>query len=114
MLNLDYLRESLIIAVALSTITCAFIQKTKCCFKSSKYLSLYSLLVNIFVGIVFCYTFTEITFSNSLWIGLFSFIGAVTIYKTLEVKMSSYGEITSKKKIYILKKNIINDEGVEE
>ena len=114
MLNLDYLRESLIIAVALSTITCAFIQKTKCCFKSSKYLSLYSLLVNIFVGIVFCYTFTEITFPNSLWIGLFSFIGADTIYKTLEGKMSYYGEITSKKKIYILKKNIINDKGVEE
>lgn len=114
MLNLDYLRESLIIAVALSTITCAFIQKTKCCFKSSKYLSLYSLLVNIFVGIVFCYTFTEITFPNSLWIGLFSFIGADTIYKTLEGKMSSYGEITSKKKIYILKENIINNKGVEE
>ena len=29
-------------------------------------------------------------------------------------KMSSYGEITSKKKIYILKKNIINNEEVEE
>ena len=85
MLNLEYLQQSLIIAIALSTIKCAFIQKTKCCFNSSKYLALYSILVNIFVGIVFCMTFTSIDFPNSLWIGMFSFLGADTIYKTLEV-----------------------------
>ncbi len=110
MLDFEYLRQSLIIAIALSTITCAFVQKTKCCFKSSKYLALYSLLVNVFVGIVFCMTFTDISFPNSLWIGMFSFLGADTIYKSLEGKISSYTEIASKKGTYILNENIINRE----
>ncbi len=110
MLNLEYLQQSLIIAIALSTITCAFVQKTKCCFKSSKHLALYSLLVNIFVGIVFCMTFTSIDFPNSLWTGMFSFLGADTIYKTLEGKVSSYSDITNKKGVYISKDNLINKE----
>lgn len=108
MLNLDYLQESLVIAVALSTITCAFVQKTKACFKCSKYLCLYSFLVNLIIGIVFCYTFTKITFPTSLWIGLFSFIGADTIYKSLEGKLSSYTDIISRKKVSIPSENIIN------
>ena len=110
MLNLEYLQQSLIIAIALSTITCAFIQKTKCCFNSSKYLALYSLVVNIFVGLVFCMTFTSIDFPNSLWIGMFSFLGADTIYKTLEGKVSSYTDITKQKGLYISKDNLINKE----
>lgn len=110
MLNLEYLQESLVIAIALSTITCAFVQKTKCCFTSSKYLAIYSLFVNIFVGIVFCMTFTKIDFPNSLWIGMFSFLGADTIYKTLEGKVSSYTDITKQKGLYISKDNLINKE----
>ena len=110
MLKLEYLRESLVIAVALSTITCAFVQKTKCCFKSSRYLAIYSLFVNIFVGIVFCMTFTSIDFPNSLWIGMFSFLGADTIYKTLEGKVSSYTDITKQKGLNISKDNLINKE----
>ena len=110
MLRIDYLKESLVIAITLSTITCAFVQKTKCCFNSSKYLALYSLLVNVFVGIVFCMTFTTIPFPNSLWIGIFSFIGADTIYKTLEGKLLSYSEITKKDGLYIPLDNLINKE----
>ncbi len=110
MLNLEYLQQSLIIAMALSTITCAFVQKTKCCFKTGKHLTLYSLLVNISVGIVFCMTFTSIDFPTSLWTGMFSFIGADTIYKTLEGKIASYSDITSKKGLYISNDNLINKE----
>ena len=65
---------------------------------------------NIFVGIVFCMTFTSIDFPNSLWIGMFSFLGADTIYKTLEGKVSSYTDITKQKGLYISKDNIINKE----
>lgn len=110
MLKINILKETLIISITLSAITCAFIQKTKCCFSSSNCLSNYSLIINILIGIVFCITFTEITFPTSLWIGLFSFIGADTIYKTLEGKLSSYSEITSKKSISIPIENIINKE----
>lgn len=110
MLKIEYLQQFLIIAVALSTITCAFIQKTKGCFKSSKYLPLYSLIVNILIGIVFCITFTDISFPNSLWIGVLSFLGADTIYKTLEGKLSSYSDILNKQSVTISKDNIIDRE----
>jgi hypothetical protein len=110
MFNLDYLKELLIISIALSTITCTFIQKTKHIFKSSKYISIYSFIINISIGIIFCLTFTDIEFPNSLWIGLFSFLGADSLYKTLEGKLSSYSDLESKSTVTISKDNIINEE----
>jgi len=96
MLKLEYLQELLIISIALSTITCTFIQKTKVLFKTSKYLMIYSFFVNIICGILFCKTFTTIDISTSIWVGLFSFIGADSIYKTLEGKIPSHRQITNK------------------
>ncbi|MCI8568834.1 MAG: hypothetical protein HFJ11_02490 [Bacilli bacterium] len=110
MLDLEYLQRMLIIAIALSTITCAFIQKTKKLFKSSNYISIYSFIVNLSIGIIFCMTFTDINFPRSLWVGLFSFLGADTIYKSLEGKITPHRELVTKKKISILKENIINKE----
>lgn len=110
MLNLEFLRQSLIISIALSTITCAFIQKTKRCFPNSKCIWIYSLIINIIVGVIFCITFTNITFPESLWIGLFSFIGADTIYKTLEGKLAPYSEIVSNQSVSIPLERIINKE----
>lgn len=110
MLNLVYFQKLLIVAIALSTITCAFIQKTKKHLPKSKYVTIYSLFINILIGIFFCQTFTEINFPTSLWVGLFSFIGADSIYKTLEGKMSTYTDIITKKTISIPTENIINKE----
>lgn len=110
MLDLEYLQKMLIIAIALSTITCTFIQKTKKYFKTSKYITLYSLIVNLSIGIIFCITFTDISFPRSLWVGLFSYLGADTIYRTLEGKITPHRELVSKKKITIPEENIINKE----
>lgn len=110
MLNIEFLQELLIISIALSVVTCAFIQKTKGHFSTSKYLPLYSLAVNLLIGIIFCITFTDITFPTSLWVGLFSFLGADTIYKTLEGKLLSYSDIITRNKVTIPEENIINEE----
>lgn len=110
MLKIEYLKQLLLISIALSIITCTLIQKTKFLLKSSKWIYLYSLIVNILVGIIFCITFTDITFPNSLWIGLFSFLGADSIYKTLEGKIESYSEMLNKNSISIPRENIINEE----
>lgn len=110
MLKLEYLQESLIIAMALSAITCAFIQKTKCCFRKSKCIWIYSLIVNLLIGIVFCMTFTNIAFPQSMWIGLFSFIGADTIYKSLEGKIASHTDLINRNKVTISTDKIINKE----
>ncbi len=111
MFNIDYLQEMLIISIALSVVTCAFIQKTKGLFKTSRFLSLYSLIVNLLIGVIFCISFTKITFPSSLWVGVFSFIGADSIYKSLEGKLASYREIINKRTVQIPKENIINREG---
>lgn len=110
MLKLSYLQQLLVTSIALSTITCAFIQKTKGSFKTSKYLSLYSFIINLLFGIIFCQTFTDITFPTSLWIGLFSFIGADTIYKSLEGKLARHTDLLNQKTITINRENIINEE----
>ena len=110
MFNLDNLKIYLIISITLSSITCAFIQKTKGFFHSSKYIIIYSFFINIVTSVLFCKTFTSIDLPNSLWIGLFSFIGADSIYKSLEGKISSYNDILSKKQIIIPEENIINKE----
>lgn len=110
MFHIEYLQELLVIAIALSTITCALIQKTKVLFKNSNYIIFYSLFVNLLIGVVFCLTFTDITLPTSLWIGLFGFLGADSIYKSLEGRMSSYTDILQRKNVVIPKENIINEE----
>lgn len=96
MLNWELLQQLLIIAMALGVITCAFIQKTKGMFESSKWIGLYSFLVNMILGIVFCLSFTSVNIVNSLWVGVFSFLWADTLYKTLEGKLKPYSEIVTK------------------
>ncbi|MBQ6324240.1 MAG: hypothetical protein IJI22_05370 [Bacilli bacterium] len=96
MINFEYIKNLLIISMFFSTINCTFIQKTKILFKSSKYLVIYSLIVNIVFSVIFCLTFTKISFISSFWIGLFSFLGADSIYKTFEGKILSYSELRKK------------------
>ena len=110
MLDINYLKELLIISIALSAITCTLIQKTKGFLKSSKFITLYSFIINMGIGILFCLSFTKIVFPNYLWIGFFSFLGADYIYKSLEGKISSYSDIVSKKSVSINEDNIINKE----
>lgn len=94
-MNTELLTTLLIIAVTSSSITCAFIQKTKSKI-SKKWLLWYSLAVNMVLGILFTLTFTDSTIVQGAWVGLFSFIGADTLYKTLEGKLKPYSELTKK------------------
>lgn len=113
MLDLNLLQQMLVVAIALSAVTCAFIQKTKKCFSCSNCLWIYSLVINVAFGILFCLSFTSISFPESLWVGFFSFIGADTIYKTLEGKLASYSSLVKKDDIRVPKENLINKDGEE-
>ena len=92
-LNWDMLQELLIVAIACSTVTVAFIQKTKRFCKKKKWVTSYSFFVNMVLGFLFSKTFTSLSNIQSLWVGLFSFIGADTIYRTLEGKLTTYTEL---------------------
>lgn len=111
MLKLELLQQLLIVAMALSTITCSIVQKTKRLFNSTKYLCFYSLIINVVVSIIFCKSFTSITFPLDLWVGLFSFLGADTIYKTLEGTLLSYKDLVVDDTIKVKKENLIKVDG---
>lgn len=96
MLNWSLLQNLLIIAIACSSITVTFIQKTKKFCKNSKYITIYSLMMNMIFGILFSFTFASIDYIKSLWVGLFGFLGADSIYKSLEGKLAPYSSLVSK------------------
>ena len=98
MLKIEYLQELLFIAIILSTISCTFIQKTKILFRKSKYLYLYSLIINIIIGILFCISFTNINLISSIWVGFFSYLGADSIYNSLEGKILSHKDLVINRK----------------
>lgn len=95
-MNINMLKQVLLIAIVVSTIACSLIQKTKTGLKSNKFLVLYSLTVNILLSILFCKSFTNLNLLYSIWVGLFSFIGADTIFKALEGKLNSYSNLKEK------------------
>ena len=92
-LDWDMLQELLIVAIACSTVTVAFIQKTKRFCKKKKWVTSYSFFVNMVLGFLFSKTFTSLSNIQCLWVGLFSFIGADTIYRNLEGKLTTYTEL---------------------
>jgi len=87
-MNVELLKELLLIAIANSVVMTLFIQKIKETFNvNNKMIVFISFVINMVIGSLFSLSFSDVTFINSLWIGFFSFVGADTIYKTLEDKV---------------------------
>ncbi len=88
-MNIDLIKEVLIIAVSSSIISTALVQKIKegFNFKKSSKIIIVSFILSMIVGSLFSLSFTDLTIVNSLWVGLISFIGADVIYKAFEDKI---------------------------
>lgn len=97
MINIDLLQELLIVSTVLSVVTVAFIQKTKIMFKNSKLVGVYSFIINLAFGVLFTITFTKLNAINGLWVGLFSYLEADTLYKSLEGKLSPLKDLNKVK-----------------
>lgn len=97
MFHIEHINELLIISMVLSSIICTFIQKTKSLIPNSKLVIIYSLIVNIILSILFCRTFTDLTIKDTIWIGLFTFLGSNSIYRTFEGKLKTHTELRSSK-----------------
>lgn len=96
MLDFDLIKNLLMIALASGIIITSLVQKIKemINFKKSNWIILASFIVSLILGTLFALSFSDISFINSLWVGLFSFIGADTIYKMFEDKLfESYSNI---------------------
>lgn len=110
MLNLELIKNLLIISMASSIITTTLVQKIKesFAFKKSSHVIVVSFVVSMIFGTLFASTFSDAKLQESLWVGLFSFIGADTLYKTFEDKVfKSFANIVDDKKNVVNEKNII-------
>lgn len=87
-MNYDLLKELLLVSITASILITNVVQKIKeSCIKTSCGCIVASFLVSITLGTMFAYTFANINFINSIWVGIFSFIGADVLYKTFEDKL---------------------------
>lgn len=93
MLNMKLLELILLSSIICSCISISFVQKTKKYINKSKCIPIYNFFVSISVGVFFCNSFTNIVFPNCLWVGILSFLGSDTIYKTLEGKLLNHNSI---------------------
>lgn len=101
-MNIDLIKELLLIAASSSIISVAFVQKIKCAslIKCSKCLIYVSFLISMSFGILFTLSFTEYKLADSVWVGLFSFIGADSLYKAFEDKLfTSFNKLKDVKEI---------------
>lgn len=101
-MNIELIKALLLIAASSSIISASFVQKIKTIslIKCSDCLIYISFLISMSFGMLFTLSFTEYTLIDSIWIGLFSFIGADSLYKAFEDKLfKSFNKINEVKEI---------------
>ena len=101
-MNIELIKALLLIAVSSSIISASFVQKIKTVslIKSSECLIYISFLISMSFGILFTLSFTDYKLIDSIWVGLFSFIGADSLYKGFEDKLfKSFNKINEVKEI---------------
>lgn len=101
-MDIELIKALLLIAVSSSIISASFVQKIKTVslIKSSECLIYISFLISMSFGILFTLSFTDYKLIDSIWVGLFSFIGADSLYKAFEDKLfKSFNKINEVKEI---------------
>lgn len=80
------LLELLSISVTFSVILMAIIQKLKSfkCITNSCHVMIINIGLSFLIGVPFGITFYDINLVEGIWVGLFSFVGASTIYEGLK------------------------------
>lgn len=112
MLNIELIKNILIISIASGIVTTSFVQKIKEHLKTKKYILLISILSSFIIGSLFSLSFSTISFTYSLWVALFTFIDANILYKTFEDKIfTSFKDMN--KNITIPKENNIKGDNNE-
>ena len=76
----------LLISIAFSIIQMTFIQKCKKfkCVKKECHILLLNIITSFLIGVPFAIWFYNLSIGDSIWVAIFSFIGAPSIYQTLK------------------------------
>lgn len=86
-MELELIKQILIVSIAASIISTATIQKIKEQLKSKERLFFTGLISSVTIGITFALSFTKLSVINAIWVGLITWIGADAIYKSFEDKI---------------------------
>ena len=100
MLDMDLLKQVLVIAIASGCVTTLTVQKIKEQVSKKKWLFLISFLVSMIIGTLFAKSFSEATWLYCVWAGFFTWIDANLLYSALENKVfKPFSEIKKVKKL---------------
>lgn len=86
-MNLDLLKDILVVGIGASIFSTATIQKIKELLKNKKWLYFIALVVSFTIGITFSLCFSDLDLTSSIWVGLCTWVGADALYKTFEEKI---------------------------
>lgn len=107
----SHLLDLLFISITISTILMVIIQKFKTLpfIKKDWHIWLLNFILAFIIGIPFSITFFELTLIDGVWVGLFGFVGAPTLYDALRNQnLINYKPNSLNEKIMIDKENEIN------
>jgi hypothetical protein len=100
MLDMNLLKQVLVIAIASGCVTTLTVQKIKEQVSKKKWLFLISFLVSMIIGTLFAKSFSDATWIYSTWCGFFSWIDANLLYSALENKVfKPFSEMKKVKKL---------------
>lgn len=103
MLNIELLKQILVIAIASGVITTLSVQKIKEMVKKKKLLFYISFGISMIIGTLFAKSFSTANWLYCLWCGFFTFIDANLIYEMLEEKV--FTRFKDMENVIILERN---------
>lgn len=86
-MELELLKEILVVGIGASIFSTATIQKIKEMLKSKKWLYFIAIIVSFGIGICFALCFSDLELVDAIWVGLCTWVGADALYKTFEEKI---------------------------
>ena len=86
-MNLELLKQVLMIAIASGCVTTLAVQKIKEQLKSKKWLFIISFLISMIIGTLFAKSFSDANWEYSAWAGLFTWLDANILYLAFEDKI---------------------------
>ena len=107
-MDLDLIKQILVVAMASSIISTATIQKVKGALKNKTLLYILALVISIAIGTLFALSFSNLDIKNALWVGLVTWVGADAIYQAFEDKIfTSFSDMNSTNEIDIDRDDIL-------
>lgn len=101
-MDLDLIKQILVVAMASSIVSTATIQKVKGILKNKTLLYVLALIISFAIGTLFALSFSNLDIKNALWVGLITWVGADAIYQAFEDKIfTSFSDMNSVNEIDI-------------